>query len=108
MKKLIRNLLLKHLLKAIVLSDVLKMDEKTGVMTLGGEKLTENELRGLKEEAGYIKRTRLWSVLTNTLQDQAHTVMFQKSKNWEDMVTGKTMLYNIDIQEKIIDMLLKK
>jgi len=108
MKKLILNLLLKHLLKAITLSDVLKIDEKTGQATLGGEKITDNELRGLKEEAGYIQRTRLWSVLTNTLQDQAHTVMFTKSKSWEDMVTGKTMLYNIDIQQKIIDMLLKK
>lgn len=108
MKKLIQNLLLKHLLKAILLSDVLKVDEKTGQMTIGGEKISDNELRSLKEEAGFIQRCRLWSIMTSTLKHQAHLSMFEKSKSFDDMVIGKTMLYNIDVQEKFLETFLKK
>lgn len=76
-------------------------------MFIQGKKITDSELKMLKEESSYILRTRLWSILTNSLKDQAKKSMFERSKSWEDMLFGKAMLYNLDVQEKIIELIEK-
>lgn len=88
-------------LPKIKYGDILR--QKDGKIEIGGQSLSQEEIRILKEEALYIERTRLWSILTNTLADDARQVMFEKSKDFEDMRTGKAILYAIDIQEKIIN-----
>lgn len=92
---------------AVKAEDVLTVSTKSGSIFLGKDKITDGEFKNLQEEASYLKNTRIWSVLTNTLRDQAKKTMFEKSKNWDDMVTGKAMLYNIGVQENIVDILTK-
>lgn len=106
LKRIIQNWLLKTVLRAISVQDVMRIDERSRKIFLGGEIIDEKQLRMLREEAGYIKRTFLWKVLTNTLAEQARLTMFTHSKSWEDMLIGKMMLYNIDVQEKVLETIL--
>jgi len=92
------------LLCAVRLEDILTMD-KQGNIYLGGEKLDVTVARNLKEEAIFLGESQLWKLLTNTLRDQAQKVMFEQSTSYDDMRNGKMMLYNINVQEKIIAML---
>lgn len=101
MKAWIRNWVLKNLLSAVIEKDILTTD-KYGNIYLQGQVLTENEARMLKGEANLFTQTRLWSILTNTPKHQAEKVMFSHSKTYGDMVSGKMMLYTIDVQEKIV------
>lgn len=78
-----------------------------GRVNLAGYELTEVESRVLKEEAVYLTKTELWGIFQNTLTETARKVMFEKSKDFDDMRTGKAMLYNLDVQKKIIEKILE-
>lgn len=41
--------------------------------------------------------------MQETLKDEAQTIMFLKSKDFQDMLVGKMMLYNLDVQNKIVE-----
>lgn len=77
------------------------------VLTLGGEQIPENLLSELKEEAITFKKMKLHSLFQETLKGQAYGIMFEKSKDFDDMKTGKMMLYNLGVQENIIELLHK-
>lgn len=106
-KNKIENWLLRHLTKTVVPEDILLVDKGTSVVYLGGIKMSDTETKNLREEAMFISKTRLWSILTSTLRAEAQEVMFNKSKDFEDMRSGKLMLYCIDVQDKIINKLIK-
>lgn len=99
------NQLTKDLLCVVVPEDVVTTD-KQGQLFIGGTKLTAMEVGSLKSEAEFLVKTRLWSILTNSLKDQAMKVMFERSTTFDDMRAGKMMLYNLNVQEKIIYALL--
>ena len=90
------------ILNPVLLEDVIDLPLVTRIQ---GIDLTKEERISLRHEANQIKQTRLWSILTNTLVHQAHQKMFEKAESFDDMVAGKTMLYNIDIQKKIVEIL---
>ena len=70
---------------------------------LGGVKMTEAEIKNLKAEAEMIENMRLWAIMTNTLGDAARKTMFERSLTFDDMKTGKLILYAIDVQKNIIE-----
>jgi hypothetical protein len=39
--------------------------------------------------------------MQQTLRHHGQILMFEKSKSYDDMVAGKMLLYNLDLQEKI-------
>lgn len=45
--------------------------------------------------------------MQETLKYQAQKIMFDNSKDFNDMLGGKYMLYNLDIQQKLLDQLYK-
>lgn len=92
---------------AVKTEDIITISTKVGAIFLGKDKITDSEFKNLQEEASYLKNTRIWSILTNTLRDQAKKTMFEKSQNWDDMRFGKAMLYNIGVQENIVEILTK-
>lgn len=96
----------KDLLNVVLLEDVLKRNEQTKQWELGMSPLTADEKRSLKAEAEFLKKTRLWSILTNSLEHQAQRVMFEKSQNWDDMVNGKNILYCVHMQKMLVEILL--
>lgn len=75
---------------------------KTIAAYLGKERLNIGQIGNLKQEVQLIKNTQLYSIFMNTVKDQAQQIMFTKSKDFDDMRTGKAMLYNLDILDNII------
>lgn len=69
---------------------------------IGGKVQKPDELKAYKAEAKYILDSRVWSLLENTLKSQAQKVIFEKSKDFNDCTSGKLMLYNLDVQKKIL------
>lgn len=104
---MLKNWLLKYLLCTVTADDIISiLQNKSGQVVqlfIGKEKITNNEWRGLNEEAKFIVNTRLWSIITNSLAEQAKIRMFESSKNDADMMFGKAMLYCIDTQKKLIE-----
>lgn len=75
------------------------------VVYLGGKELTQSQKEQLHAEAGIFMQSSLWKVLQESLKEHAYQVMFEKSQTFDDMRTGKTMLYNLSIMRKMIDLL---
>lgn len=101
-----KNELLKEYFCAVTLDDIMTIDRLGGIK-LDGEKLSSGEALGLYEEARYFQGSRLYKILMNSLRDQAQKVMYEKSESFDDMRNGKMMLYNLSVQENIIDAILK-
>lgn len=102
-----KNELLKEYFNAVVVEDVLTAS-KTGKVYLGGVEITPGELSALQKDAEYFKKSKLASILWNSIYSQAQTIMFEKAKSFEDMMNGKMMMYNISVQKKIVDILARK
>ena len=90
----------KHLFEFVTLEDIVRTDK--GAVFIGKNRITEQEKLNLISEAKLIKSTRLWHLLTQTLKYDAQERMFKNSKDYQDLLNGKMMLYNISIQENLI------
>ena len=101
MKQKIINYLLRHVLKAIVADDVIWIVNNQ--VFLGNREVSGVELNNFISDARFLQENQLFQVIKNRLISDAHEVMFNKSTSYEDMNSGKMMLYNLDVQEKIID-----
>ncbi len=99
------NWVCRHLLKAVVVSDVITFQPDTSTVYLNREELTDIEKRVLREEAHQFRQTRLYSILINTLAWHAQKVIFEKQKSFDDVWSGKMILYCTDVQKKIVDRL---
>ena len=75
---------------------------KTGGIYIGELPITKDELKSLQEEIKFLEKTRIWSILVNTMAEKAKEIMFEKSETFEDMRTGKAMLLNIRQMKKIM------
>lgn len=71
--------------------------------TLGGKKLTTNQLSQLQQEAGLFEQTLLWRLITNTLPHEAELRMFKGMKTLEDSHYGKAILHAVGVIEAIVD-----
>lgn len=78
---------------------------KGGKIYLGKNEATDQETQNLIAEAVFFKESRLYQVLISSLGDKAKQKMFEKSETWEDMLGGKLMLYNLDVQKQIVELL---
>jgi len=108
LKKKLINYLTSHLLSVIeekyIITQV-TLENGRGYYLLNGKKIDVAYLGKLKQEASILKETELWKIFDNTLRSHAHKMMFVKSETFDDVMAGKLMLYNLDIQKKIVDTL---
>lgn len=100
----LRNWCLKHCFKCIVLEDIVSFD-KSGNCLIKGKKLSEQELANIRQEIAYLDNGVLWKILSSYTAQEARKLIFEKSNNFEQVLSGKLMLYNLDIQLKIIEKL---
>lgn len=70
--------------------------------TLGGKKLTANQLGNLISEAMMLEKMQLWKVFRETLAHEANLRMFKLAKNERDLDWGKAMLHSISVFETIV------
>jgi len=101
LKRKIINYLLKHYLTAVVIEDVVTENTAKQLM-INGVVPRSDELKSIKVEAKYILESKTWALLTNTLKSQAQKKIFEKALSFDDCTSGKTMLYNLDVQDKIL------
>jgi hypothetical protein len=104
MKQRIKNWLLSELLCAQVVEDIITQDKQKNIY-IGGEKITQQELKVIQEEIKFVKETRLWSIINETIKADAQRKMFVSAKTTDDLFAGKMMLYNLDLINKCISVL---
>lgn len=74
-------------------------------LSLGGKKIKETDLQLLKDEASMIQRTQLWKMMNEAKKNAAHTYLFKGMKSMDDSHYGKTMLYNMSIDDLVLEAL---
>ena len=90
-----------------ITADELGRPTRKKVLTIGGRQLSPEETRILKEECAYVKRTMWWDLVQNTVVNAAKMAMFEYAKDYNDMRSGKGILYAADIYKKILDRILE-
>lgn len=95
------RLYLSHLLPIVDLEQVLTTN-KQGHILLNGHLIDKKKLDDLKQEVILFKNTALWGILSNTLKHQAEVTIFNKSKDYQDLMNGKMILYTISVQNSIV------
>lgn len=81
---------------------ILTHNKEKGLVFLGGERLEPAQILNLKQEAEVIASTALWKIFNNSLGDIAKKTMFEKSESYDDMKSGKMMLYNLSLMNNIL------
>ncbi len=108
MIKKLENFLLRHLLKAITLEEIIGNDPKTKEIVIDGLPLKTDELRAMQAEIKAMEGFRVWKIMSATTKHHAEDKIFNKSINMDDIRFGKAMLYNLSLQESIIESLKRK
>ena len=85
----------------VIESDVYSVT-KEGAIFLGENPMTKEEVSSLQEEIKFLEKTRVWSILTNTLAYKAKEKMFENATTFEDMRFGKAMLFNITFMKTLM------
>jgi hypothetical protein len=106
MKQRIKNYLLSHFVKVIVPQDVIR--DVKGVLYLGKEKVTDQELKVLQAEAKALKSMRLWSILNETPKQIALDRGWKESTTMEHLNTAKTMYSVLEFQESVVNIIRNK
>lgn len=75
------------------------------VLFLGGVEVPSNQAQQLKVEAAALTNLQLWKVFQETFKNTAYKTMFEKSKSFDDMKTGKGFLYALDLLNNIVKIL---
>ncbi len=96
-----KNEVLAHLFSTVDPDFILRWT-KTGLF-IRGEQLGSDQIANLQSEAKLFKSTKLWKILTQTLAQDAMERMFFASKDFNDMMAGKLLLFAISTQETIIN-----
>jgi hypothetical protein len=97
---------LNKLLSTVDTNKIVTIDKNHGIVYIGGVKADEGQLTNLKAEAEALMRFDLWHLLYETPKELAQRTMFVHSESLDDLKKGKSMLYLLDSQKKIIDIFL--
>lgn len=106
MKQRLINFVLSKVLKILVPNDIIR--DVKGVLYLGKEKITDQELRVLQAEVKALKMMRVWSILNETPKQIAYERGWTGSTTMEHLNTAKTMFSVLELQESIVDVISKK
>lgn len=103
LKNWVKNWLTSYLFCSVNARDVVTYNDKTNLLYLGGEQIGKLEAHSLLEEVRFLEKTKVWQIMQETLRSQAMEKAFKSSVNFQDLLTAKLMLYNLDVQKKICD-----
>lgn len=88
---------------------ILKKQDQIGRVTsrlqLDGKDINETELANFKQEVSFFRNSRLWNIFNESLKSQAREIMFTRSETFDDMKSGKMMLYNLSIMDNIMKLI---
>lgn len=101
MKQRIINYLLRTVVRIVVPEDVVR-DER-GILYLGRDKITLDEIRVLKAEIKSLEGMRIWSIINESVKRKAFEKGWRDSTTMEHLNTAKTMYTTLDIQSSILN-----
>lgn len=105
LKVIIANYLLKHLFNTITADDILVYKDKA--FQVAGKTLPVKDKQDIVSGARNIKRMFVWEMINKDIQFQANRMMYESSKNVDDMIFGKAILFTLDVISLKIDKLSK-
>jgi hypothetical protein len=87
------------------LNSNLVFSEKNGKTFLGAEEISKKEREILKADAEYFKRSSLLEVISNTIQSEAIDMGLLDSKEWNHVLSAKSLWHWNHVLNKIISKL---
>ena len=94
---------LTKMLSVVDPNSIVTFDSNHGLIFIGGKKADDVVLSNLKSEADFLMSSSLWKLLCNTPRELAQRFMFVSAETLDDIRNGKSMLYTLSTQQKIID-----
>jgi len=97
----------KELLKLLTVVDfnnIITVDQR-GIVSIGGRKATDIELSNLKAEAEFFLTSSLWKIIYESPKELAQRAMFINGEGLDDLKKGRAMLYTLESQKRILEML---
>lgn len=82
---------------------IVSVNDKTGKIYIGGEMVDDARLANLKAEAEALTQFDLWKLLSETPKALAERAMFVNGETLDDLRKGRSMLYMLSTQKKIVD-----
>jgi hypothetical protein len=82
---------------------IVSFDSKAGAIFIGGERADDGRLTNLKSEANFLMESDIWNILNQTIRELAQRAMFVDGTSIESMQKGRSMLFLLDSQKKIVD-----
>ncbi len=96
------------LLKSVNPYHVFTANKQENQVFLNKKLIEVNELGDLKSQVTFFRQSSLWKILNETVRAQSMERMFISSKTLDDMTFGKAMLFNLGIQDKILELIEKQ
>ncbi len=84
---------------------IISVDNKTKQLCVGGEPVTPIQAHNLKNEAEFLTDSSLWKILYETPKHLAHEAMFVTGEDVASMTKGRAILFTLETQKKIVDIL---
>ena len=102
-KKLI-NTATRHLFKHLTSDDILRVNDQNGIM-YKGKPLSREQLAMLSRDAQTFRNSTLWQILSDEMKFHANKRIFENSNTMEDTISGKMLLYYINLAEEKLEKL---
>lgn len=93
------------LLSPIDPTKILTLDKIRGSVYIGGEKATDGQLLNLKQEAEALEQFGIWAIMYESVKALAEKAMFVEGDSPDFLKKGRSMLYTLSTQKRIIDTL---
>ena len=77
------------------------------ILQLNGETLLPDKVDMLRQEAVVLLRSDLWRILQETVKNDAVNNFLVKGENWEEVLKGRAMLRNLDLQKRMVDAIIE-
>jgi len=81
------------------------LTEKNGKLFLNKILIPDKLKDQLKSEANLYRNTKLWEIITNTLENQAYESGWTKSTTLQDLLNAKSICFTISVQKNIIELI---
>lgn len=93
-----------EMLSTVDYSKVVYYDKLKGIITINGERVDDGRLSNLHAEAEFMLQSDLWALIHETPKQLAQDAMFVQGESMADLQKGKSILYTLASQKKIVDL----
>jgi len=108
LKVKIANYILKHLFNTVIADDILVYNPNDKTFQVAGKTLPAGDKQDIISGARSIKNMYVWKMINKDMKYQANKLIYEKSKNVDDILFGKAMLYTLDVVDRKLENLSEK